>query len=98
VGVDWPVLFLIAAVIFDIVSYRARKYSWSANKVLTVLALSTLVGFLPAPLIFPIYPAILASGIGIFGSIITLLLGYAGGYVGGWLGNRTSEVIETLEQ
>ncbi len=98
VAVDWPILFLIAAVIFDIVSYRARKSSWSARKLLAVLAISTLVGFLPMPLILPIYPVYLFIGIGIFGSIITLLLGFVGGYVGGWLGNRTSEVIETLEQ
>ncbi len=98
VAVDWPILFIIAAVIFDLVRYQANKRHWSAQKMLVVLALSTLVGFLPAPLILPIYPVFLAVRIGLFGSIITLLPGFAGGYVGGWLGNRSSDVIETLEQ
>ena len=98
VAVDWPILFLIAAVIFDLVAYRARKRSWSVRKLLAVLAVSTLVGFLPVPLILPVYPVFLAAGIGFFGSIITLLLGFVGGYIGGLIGNRSSEVIETLEQ
>jgi hypothetical protein len=98
VTVDWPIVFIIAAVIFDLVRYQAGKRHWSARTVLAVLAVSTLVGFLPMPLIFPIYPALVAARVGIVGSIITLLLGFAGGYVGGWLGNRSSEVLETLEQ
>lgn len=98
VTVDWPVLFIVAAVIFDLVRYQARKRHWSARKLLAVLALGTLIGFLPAPLLFPVYPALLATNIGVVSSIVTLLLGYAGGYVGGWLGNRTGEVIEALEQ
>ncbi len=98
VTIDWPILFIVAAVIFDLVSYQARKHHWSARKLLAVLAISTLIGFLPAPLLYPLYPAFLAVSIGIVGILITLLLGYAGGYIGGWLGNRTGEVIETLEQ
>ncbi len=98
VTVDWPILFIIAAVIFDLVRYQARKRNWSARKLLAVLAAAPLVGFLPAPLLFPLYPALLVMRIGIIGSIITLLLGYVGGYIGSWLGNRTGEVIETLEQ
>jgi hypothetical protein len=98
VPVDWPILFIIAAVIFDLVRYQAGKRHWSGRTLLAVLAVSTLVGFLPMPLIFPIYPALVAARVGIAGSIITLLLGFAGGYVGGWLGNRSSEVLETLEQ
>lgn len=98
VTIDWPILFIVAAVIFDLVRYQARKHHWSERKLLAVLAISTLVGFLPAPLLFVPYPALLAARIGIVGILITLLLGYAGGYIGGWLGNRTGEVIETLEQ
>lgn len=98
VTVDWPILFIVAAVIFDLVRHRANKKGWSAQKLFVVLAASTLVGFLPAPLLYPFYPALLAFNIGLFGSIITLALGFAGGYVGGWLGNRSSDVIVALEQ
>ena len=97
VTIDWPILFIVAAIIFDLVRYQARKHHWSARKLLAVLVISTLIGFLPAPLLFVPYPALLAARIGIVGILITLLLGYAGGYIGGWLGNRTGEVIETLE-
>ncbi len=98
VTIDWPIIFIVAAVIFDLVNYQARKRHWSTRRLLAVVAGITLVGFLPMPLIFPLYPALVVSRIGVVGSIITLLVGYAGGYIGGWLGNRSSEVIETLEQ
>lgn len=98
VTIDWPVLFLVAAILFDIVMYQARKRSWSVRKLLPVLAISTLIGFLPAPLVFPILPVYIAMQVGVIGGLATLLLGFVGGYVGAWLGNRTGNVIHELEQ
>ncbi|HLI08194.1 MAG TPA: hypothetical protein VKV40_16625 [Ktedonobacteraceae bacterium] len=44
----------LAAAIFDLVRYQASRRCWSAQRVLVVLAVSTLIGFLPVPLILPI--------------------------------------------
>ena len=98
VAIDWPLLFLIGAIIFDLVMRRARKRNWSMGKVLPILAISTLIGFLPAPIIYPPYPAYLVIQFGIVSFILTLLVGFAGGYVGAWLGQRTGNVIHELEQ
>ena len=98
VAVDWPLLFLVGAIIFDLVMRRARKRNWSVNKLLPILAISTLIGFLPAPLLYPPYPAYLVIQFGIVSFLFTLLIGFAGGYVGAWLGQRTGNVIHEIEQ
>lgn len=97
VVLDWPILFIVGAIFFDIVMYRARKRGWSTGKLLPILAASTLIGFLPLPLVYPIYPLYLATIVGVVGGLLTLLLGFAGGYVGGWLGSRTGNVLQELE-
>ena len=98
VAVDWPLLFLVGAIIFDLIMRRAQKRGWSVNKLLPILAISTLIGFLPAPILFPLYPAYLVIQFGVVSFILTLLIGFAGGYVGAWLGQRTGNVIHELEQ
>lgn len=98
VAIDWPVLFLVGAIIFDIVMYQAHKHDWSARKMLPLLAISTLLGFLPMPLLYPPYPVYLIIRFGIVSFILSLLVGFAGGYIRAWLGRRTGKVIETLEQ
>lgn len=98
ITIDWPILFLVGAILFDIVMYRARQRGWSVRKLLPMLAISTLIAFLPAPLIYPLLPLYIAIQVGVVGGLITLLLGFAGGYAGAWLGNHTGNVIHELEQ
>ena len=98
VSYDWPIFFLVAAILFDIVMYQARKRNWSTRKMLLVLPAATLIGFLPIPLAYPFLPVYVVELVGVAGSILTLLLGFAGGYAGSWLGLRTGNVIRELEQ
>jgi hypothetical protein len=98
VALDWPALFIVGAVIIDSVIRRARRGGWSAGRVLLTVAASSLVGFLPAPLIYPLYPIHVALLTGSVGFIVSLLLGLAGGYVGSWLGRNVGEVLHVLER
>jgi hypothetical protein len=98
VALDWPVLFLVGAIIVDTLVHIAKRRGWSRGKQTLIVAASALVGFLPAPIIFPIYPLVLGQEIGIVGLIVSLLLGLLGAYVGSWLGRSTGESMSALEE
>jgi hypothetical protein len=95
---DWPALFIVAALIIDHVIRLARRNGWSSRRQILTIAAASLIGFLPLPFIFPIYPLYLAQNIGIVGSIVSLLLGLIGACVGSWLGRNTGESMHALER
>ena len=75
VAIDWPAAFLVAAIISDSILRRAKRRGWSPRKQILIVSASTLIGFLPIPIISPLYPLYLAGEIGIAGTIVSLLLG-----------------------
>jgi len=98
VAIDWPALFIVAAIIIDSVIHRARRKDWSSSKQTLIVAASALVGFLPVPIIMPLYPLLLAQNIGVVGFIVSLLLGLLGAYIGSWLGRNTGNSMYALER
>src|SRR5216683_1098285 len=72
VAIDWPAAFLLAAIISDSILRRAKRRGWSPRKQILIVSASTLIGFLPIPIISPLYPLYLAGEIGIAGTIVTL--------------------------
>jgi hypothetical protein len=97
VALNWPALFIVGAIIIDSLVHRAKRKNWSRRKQTLIVAASALIGFLPVPIIFPIYPLVLAHLIGIPGLIVSLLLGLLGAYIGSWLGRGTGEPMYALE-
>jgi hypothetical protein len=97
VSIDWPALFIVAAILIDIIVHLGRRRGWSTRKLTLIVAAISLIGFLPAPIGFAIYPYYLATELGITGSIVSLLLGLAGALVGSWLGRSTGESLHALE-
>ncbi len=97
VALNWPALFIVGAIIIDSLVHRAKRKNWSRRKQTLIVAASGLIGFLPVPIIFPIYPLVLAQLIGIPGLIVSLLLGLLGAYIGSWLGRGTGEPMYALE-
>jgi len=97
VALNWPILFILGAVIIDSLVHWAKRKGWSRRKQTLIVAASALVGFLPVPIIFPIYPLVLAQLIGIPGLLVSLLLGLLGAYIGSWLGRGTGEPMNALE-
>ena len=98
VAIDWPAAFLLAAIISDSILRRAKRRGWSPRKQILIVSASTLIGFLPIPIISPLYPLYLAGEIGIAGTIVTLFLGLLGACVGSWLGRNTGESLSSLER
>jgi hypothetical protein len=94
----WPALFIVAALLTDYLTRLARHHGWSSRRYILTVAISALIGFLPVPFIFPLYPLYLAGNIGRAGSIVTLLLGLLGAGVGSWLGRNTGESMDSLER
>ncbi len=97
IALEWPALFLIGAIIIDSVVRLAKRRGWSRGKQTLIMAVSALVAFLPLPIIFPLYPAELATFLGIAGSFVSLLLGLLGAYMGSWLGRSMGEPMKALE-
>ena len=81
----------------ELVSVESRFIEDPPKEETLIVAASALVGFLPAPIIFPIYPLELAQTTGMLGFIVSLLLGLLGAYVGSWLGRGTGELMYALE-
>jgi uncharacterized membrane protein YeaQ/YmgE (transglycosylase-associated protein family) len=84
--------------IIDYVTRLAQRNGWSSRRQILTIAAAALIGFLPVPFIFPIYPLYLAQNIGIAGFIVSLLLGLIGACVGSWLGRSTGESMQSLER
>jgi hypothetical protein len=98
VAVEWPLGVIIAAILIDVFMRRAQQKGWSPRKVTIVLMLVTLLGSLPMPVIYPIFPVLLVNDLGILSFIASLLVGLLGAYLGVWFGRNVGESMHSLER
>lgn len=98
VALEWPVGVVITAILIDVFMRRAQRKGWSRRKLTAVLILVTLLGSLPMPIIYPIFPVLLVSDLGIPSFIASLLLGLLGAYVGLWFGRNVGASMRSLER
>jgi hypothetical protein len=99
VALEWFITPLFVAILIDVIMYRARRKQWSGRKLQLILALSALLsGALPIIPIAPLLPVLLALQLGIAGFLASLLLGFAGAYLGAFFGRNVGESINALER
>ncbi len=99
VALEWFLVPVVVAVLIDVFMRRARRKQWSQSKLTLFLAPTALLaGALPVIPIFPIYPAIFATRLGIAGYLASLLLGFAGAYLGTHFGRTVGESVDSLER
>jgi hypothetical protein len=99
VALEWFFAPLVVAILIDVFMRRARRKQWTLKKLTFILALTALLsGALPVVSIFPIYPVLFAMQLGIAGYLASLLLGFAGTYLGTIFGRNVGESIDSLER
>jgi hypothetical protein len=99
VALQWFITPLVVAILIDVFMRRARRKQWSQSKLTVILALTALLSAaLPVVSIFPIYPVIFAMRLGIAGYLGSLLLGFAGTYLGTVFGRNVGESIDSMER
>lgn len=98
VALEWFITPVVVAILIDVFMHRAQHKQWSQKKLTFILALTALLsGALPIISIFPLYPIVLASRLGIAGYLASVLLGLAGTYLGTILGRNVGESMDSLE-
>ncbi len=98
VAVAWPLLSLVSAVVIDLCVQRARQQGWSQRRLFMSIALAALVGGIPLTLENPVVALDLAGGLGVLGTLLSLVVGGLGGVVGTTLGQSIGATTRTLER
>ena len=99
VALEWFITPLVVAMLIDVITRRSRRKQWSRSKLTLFLALTALLsGALPVVSIFPLLPVALAVELGLAGSLASLLLGFAGTYLGTLFGRNVGESLDSLER
>lgn len=99
VALQWFITPLVVAVLIDMIMRRARRKQWSRRKLALFLALTAeLAGALPMVSIFPLFPVALAVELGVAGYLASVLLGFAGPYLGTLFGRNVGESLDSLER
>jgi hypothetical protein len=99
VALEWFITPVVVAILIDVFMRRAQRKQWSQRKLTFILALTALLsGALPIISIFPLYPIVLASRLGITGYLASVLLGFAGTYLGTIFGRNVGKSIDSLER
>lgn len=93
----WFLLPLIVAPLLDLCYRRAQRKGWSLTRQFVTLTLIVLLACLPVSALNPDLFLQVGSGLGITGSLLSLLLGIVGAGVGIWLGNRLGQSMQQLE-
>ncbi|GCE05633.1 hypothetical protein [Dictyobacter aurantiacus] len=89
----WPILPIVLAPIFDIVINRARRQQWSWSRLHWSSALLGLLACVPMT-VFQLNAALgVMNRSGLIGTVVSLLLGLLGTYIGTTLGRQTGENI-----
>lgn len=96
VALEWPIISLAVALVFDVLVRRARRKNWSDRRLWIVLPLAAIIGGIPlVPLVFITIEYL--GGLG-FGFIPSLLIGLLGTFIGTWLGRGMGDVLHVLER
>jgi hypothetical protein len=99
VALEWFLTPLVVGMLIDVFMRRSQRKQWSRRKLTLVLTLSALLaGALPVISIFPLYPIVLATRLGIAGYLVSVLLGLAGAYLGTHFGRNVGESLDSFDQ
>jgi hypothetical protein len=98
VAISWPLLSLVSAVLIDLCVQSAQQKGWSKRQLFISIVLAIFVGCIPLALENPQVALDLAVGLGVLGTLLSLVIGCLGIVVGTKLGQSIGETTRTLER
>ncbi|HEU5199449.1 MAG TPA: hypothetical protein VFU32_07420 [Ktedonobacterales bacterium] len=100
VAIEWPMgQALIAALGIDLLTWQAKRHTWSQRRLTVPLALLVFVTTIPVLPLVPWYVLALALITGLEGFLLSLfVLGTLGACVGLWLGRRMGASLQIIDQ
>lgn len=88
---------ILVAPLIDLCFRWSQRNNWSRLKIIVVMALLSTIACIPVTAIDPFAFLEITRGIGTIGTIVSLLLGILGTYIGSWLGMNLGESLQRVE-
>jgi hypothetical protein len=98
VAFEWPLTPILVAIGIDIVVGIARRRNWSFGRLAVALLPALLLACIPSIVFAPLYGLALAYHIGVAGTLVSLLLGLLGAYLGLWFGKHMGTALRQGER
>jgi hypothetical protein len=98
VSISWPLLALLSATLIDLFMQQAQKRGWSRQQLSIAIGIAVFVGCLPLTIRNPVISLDLLTQLGVLGTLLSLLIGSLGVFIGTKLGQSVGETMSTLER
>ena len=98
VAISWPLLALLSAVLIDIFVQQARKRGWSQQRLSIAISVAVFIGCLPLSIRNPVLSLDIATALGVLGTLLSLIVGCLGIFIGTKLGQSIGETMSSLER
>lgn len=98
VAFEWPLIPILVAIGIDILVGLARRRNWSFRRLAITLLPVLLLACLPCVVFAPLYSLELAIHLGVAGTLVSLLLGLLGAYLGLWFGKQMGTALSQEER
>jgi hypothetical protein len=98
VSMEWPLAIILGAILIDVCFHLAQRRGWSRSTLLATLAVVTLLGSIPVVALKPGVSVQLAQFMGTPGTLLTLLFGLLGAFIGAWFGQRMGVSMQLGEE
>jgi hypothetical protein len=98
VAISWPLLSLLSAILIDIFVQRAQKRGWSPQQLSIAIGLAVCIGCIPLNIENPVLSLDVTTMLGVLGTLLSLLVGCLGVFIGTKLGQSVGETMSTLER
>ena len=98
VAISWPLLSLLSAILIDIFVQRAQKRGWSSQQLGIAIGIAVFVGCIPLTIENPVISLDLVTTLGVLGTLLSLVVGGLGIFVGMKIGQGVGETMSTLER
>jgi hypothetical protein len=98
VAISWPLLSLLSAILIDLFVQRAQKRGWSPQQLSIAIGLAVFVGCIPLTIENPVLSLDVITQLGVLGTLLSLIVGCLGVFIGTKLGQSVGETMSTLER
>jgi hypothetical protein len=95
ISLVWPISLIVAAIVIDLVSGRARRKQWSSRVINTRMISAVLIGFLAVSLLQPFF---LFASRSLVSLGVSLLVGVLGSWLGYWFGAGLGDSLQRVER
>jgi hypothetical protein len=94
----WPQLSLLSAILIDLFVQRARKRGWSPQQLSIAIGLAVFIGCIPLTIENPVLSLDLIPMLGVLGTLLSLIVGCLGVFIGTKLGQSVGKTMSALER